>query len=99
MLAGTVGKYTEGLNVSDNPAHRRGYALALGVLPARFLGATPVSLEGAIAALERATRQGGNPGCQEDAETRRKCSLAVAPALAASPRRAPRRAFRRARLP
>uniref|UniRef100_A0A7S2WC38 Tubulin-specific chaperone D n=1 Tax=Mucochytrium quahogii TaxID=96639 RepID=A0A7S2WC38_9STRA len=77
ILDRLVYKYCLALETNDpNPAVRRGCALALGALPARFLAATPNSLERVVKALVGASKLGDDPDLC-DAETRRNAVLSL----------------------
>ncbi|GBG28544.1 Tubulin-specific chaperone D [Hondaea fermentalgiana] len=73
-----VARYCQSLETPDpNPAVRRGCALALGVLPARMLGADRAVLERVVKCLAAATRLEDDPDLR-DAETRRNAVISLA---------------------
>lgn len=73
----TVEFYSTELVRNPNAAAQRGYALALGALPARIVARTPDSLAAAISALNTATLVQENAD-QRDADTRRNAVQAIA---------------------
>jgi hypothetical protein len=73
-----VDKYFKQLSTSKNPAATRGFALALGHLPAKLLAPSSQVLDIPVSALCRASRIDATVGNEKDAETRRNALTSLA---------------------
>jgi hypothetical protein len=71
LQARVVGKFVEEVRGNDNPGATRGYALALGFLPAKLLSPTRAVLDEVLGCLTQAARFDALVGGESDAETRR----------------------------
>jgi tubulin-specific chaperone D len=72
-----VDNYLRKAQCGENPASTRGFALALGYLPARLLAPSPLVLESVIATLSKVGRHTALVGNEKDAETRRNALIAL----------------------
>ena len=77
LQARVVDRFTRQVNTSDNPGATRGYALALGYLPAKLLAPSRTVLEAIITCLGNAARCTALVGGESDAETRRNALMAL----------------------
>jgi tubulin-specific chaperone D len=66
-----VGKYTELLQTSNNPAATRGFSLAVGCLPAKLLAPSSEVLDLSLSCLSILAHPTARVGPDKDAETRR----------------------------
>ena len=73
-----VEKYVKQVVTSVNPAATRGFALALGVLPAKLLAPSTMVLDTVLSCLCRASRVDAKVGNEKDAETRRNALISIA---------------------
>jgi hypothetical protein len=73
-----VDKFLKMIDTSDNPAVTRGYALALGHLPAKLLAPSIQVMDSILACLQKAARFDSLVGSEGDAETRRNALLSLA---------------------
>jgi tubulin-specific chaperone D len=73
-----VDKYVNQLRTAINPAATRGFALALGALPAKLLAPSDKVLESVLACLCKSSRPDALVGNERDAETRRNSLIALA---------------------
>eukprot|EP00980_Cylindrotheca_fusiformis_P031504 scaffold26469_cov142-Cylindrotheca_fusiformis.AAC.2 len=72
-----VDKYVKQLKTSTNPAVTRGFALALGCLPAKLLAPSEKVLNLCLANLCKSSRPDAQVGSDKDAETRRNSLVAL----------------------
>ena len=77
LQARIVGKYVDIVQNADIASSTRGYALGLGVLPARLVVHTTANLEMIIETLQRASNPKTKVGEEPDAETRRNAINAL----------------------
>lgn len=73
-----VDKYVKEVKTSKNPAATRGFAMALGRLPAKLLAPSSKVLDLSLANLCRISRPDATVGQEKDAETRRNALVALA---------------------
>lgn len=78
LQARVVDKFIGQVNTSDNPAATRGYALALGYLPAKLLAPSPSVLDAILKCLQRSARYNTLVCGEPDAETRKNSVKAMA---------------------
>lgn len=71
LQARVVDKFVQQVQESDNPGATRGYALALGYLPAKLLAPRREVLDSVLDCLCKAARYDSLVGGESDAETRR----------------------------
>jgi tubulin-specific chaperone D len=72
-----VTKYTNFVKTSVNPAATRGFALALGCLPAKLLAPSSKVLDMSLSCLCNASRPTARVGTDKDAETRRNALISL----------------------
>ena len=73
-----VDKYAKEVRTSINPAATRGFALALGHLPAKLLAPSTSVLDISLSCLCRSSRPDALVGKEKDAETRRNALVSLA---------------------
>jgi hypothetical protein len=72
-----VDKYLKQVKTSINPAVTRGFAMALGYLPAKLLAPSETVLNLSLAILCKSSRPDAKVGTDKDAETRRNSLVAL----------------------
>lgn len=77
LQARVVDKFVGIVTKSDNPAATRGYALALGYLPAKLLAPNNNTLSSVLDSLRMSARHDSFVSCEGDAETRRNALLSL----------------------
>lgn len=73
-----VGRYTNAVRTGINPAATRGFAMALGCLPAKLLAPSTEVLDLSLTCLCAAARPEAKVGDEKDAETRRNALVSLA---------------------
>ncbi|CAB9529076.1 Tubulin-specific chaperone D [Seminavis robusta] len=72
-----VDRYLHTAKTCENPASTRGFALALGYLPAKLLAPSPLVLDSVITVLRKVARHNATVGGERDAATRRNALIAL----------------------
>jgi hypothetical protein len=72
-----VGKFIQSCSSSENPAATRGYALALGYLPAKLVAPSDAVLSCVISCLIGSSKYTSLVGSESDAETRRNAIFSL----------------------